>query len=161
VSATATVAVDFERALAFVLAREGGAVDDPNDKGGRTNRGITQRTYDSWRKDQGLPPADVWMATDDETKMIYRDLYWWPAKDLAWPLNLVVFDTAVLFGTGRAMSWLQAVSWHDASPQAQAWAVACFRRERHRDNVAKDKTQARFWAGWMNRLNALVQEAGI
>jgi len=147
---------DFERALAFVLTWEGGAVDNPHDKGGRTNRGITQRTYDGWREDKGLGERDVFLLEEDELQEIYRTLYWWPAQKLPWPLCLVVFDTAVLFGPTRATSWLAAVEWGEASPQAMAWAILCFRRERHREVVARDKTQARFLNGWMNRLNALA-----
>lgn len=147
---------DFDRALAFVLRWEGGKVDNPHDKGGRTNRGVTQRTYDGWRAEQGLPKRDVYELEEAELQAIYRNLYWWPAKDLAWPLSLVVFDSSVLFGPGRASGWLASATWRDVSPAAQAWAVLCLRRERHRENVAKDKTQARFWAGWMNRLNGLA-----
>lgn len=152
---------DFERALAFTLRWEGGKVDNPHDRGGRTNRGVTQRTYDGWRNEKDLPKRDVYELEEEELQDIYRTLYWWPAKSLPWPLNLVVFDTAVLFGAGRAGTWLSAVSWREAAPEAQAWAVLCFRRERHRDRVALDKTQARFWAGWMNRLNALAEAAGL
>lgn len=148
---------DFDRALAFVLTWEGGKVDDPVDKGGRTNRGVTQRTYDGWRAEQGLAHRDVWLMEDDELHAIYSGTYWWPAKALPWPLSLVVFDTAVLFGTGRATEWLVAVDWQEAPAVAQAWAVLCLRRERHRAAVAKDKTQARFLNGWMNRLHALAE----
>ena len=149
---------DYERALAFVLVWEGGKVDDPKDKGGRTNRGITQRTYDGWREDKGLGERDVFLLGEDELQDIYRTLYWWPAQKLPWPLCLVVFDTAVLFGPTRATSWLAAVEWGEAPPQAMAWAILCFRRERHREVVARDKTQSRFLNGWMNRLNALAAE---
>lgn len=152
---------DFARSLAFTLRWEGGKVDDPHDRGGRTNRGITQRTYDVWRADQWLPKRDVFDIEEEELQTIYRNLYWWPAEGLPWPLCLVVFDTAVLFGAGRAGGWLSGVGWRDAAPEAQAWAILCFRRERHRERVAKDKTQARFWGGWMNRLEALAEEAGL
>jgi hypothetical protein len=148
---------DFDVALRRVLEFEGGKVDDPNDKGGRTNRGITQRTYDGWRRDQSLPPRDVWELEDAELRAIYRNLYWWPAKDLTFPLNLVVFDSAVLFGPSRAAGWLAAASWHPASPEAQAWAILCMRRDRHRENVAKDPSQKRFLNGWMNRLEGLAE----
>lgn len=147
---------DFGRALPIVLRFEGGKVDDPHDKGGRTNRGITQRTYDGWREDKGLGGQDVFLLGEDELRDIYRTLYWWPAQKLPWPLCLVVFDTAVLFGPTRATSWLAAVEWAEASPQAMAWAILCFRRERHREVVARDKSQARFLNGWMNRLAALA-----
>lgn len=111
------MADDLARSLAFTLRWEGGKVDDPHDRGGRTNRGITQRTYDGWRADQGLPKRDVYDLEEDELQAIYRNLYWWPAKDLPWPLCLVVFDTAVLFGAGRAGGWLTAVGWRDAAPR--------------------------------------------
>lgn len=149
--------IDFQRALVFVLAREGGRVDDPLDKGGRTNCGITQRTYDGWRLDNSLEKRDVWLAESPEIMEIYRKMYWWPANGLQWPLSLVVFDTAVLFGVGRASEWLAAVDWMDASPAEMALAILCFRRERHRMVVAKDKTQAKFWNGWLNRIAALAQ----
>ena len=45
----------FEASLPFVLRWEGGFVDHPNDPGGRTNKGVTQKVYDAWRKRQGLP----------------------------------------------------------------------------------------------------------
>lgn len=140
----------------MVLKFEGGKADNPHDKGGRTNRGITQRTYDGWREDKGLGERDVFLLGEDELQDIYRTLYWWPAKNLDWPLSLVVFDTAVLFGPSRATSWLAAVEWGEAPPESMAWAILCLRRERHRDVVARDKTQARFLNGWMNRLTALA-----
>ena len=71
---------DFERALEFTLRWEGGKVDDPHDHGGRTNRGITQRTYDGWRSDHDLPARDVYLLEEDELQDIYRTLYWWVAK---------------------------------------------------------------------------------
>ncbi|HQN09880.1 MAG TPA: hypothetical protein PK569_20125, partial [Thermoanaerobaculia bacterium] len=98
---------------------------------------------------------------EDELQDIYRTLYWWVAKGEEWPASLVTFDTAVLFGASRAAEWLQAASWADVAPAKRAWAILCLRRERHRDRVAKDRTQARFWAGWMNRLNDLARFAGL
>ena len=135
---------DFERALAFVLRWEGGKVDDPHDKGGRTNRGITQRTYDGWRDEKGLPRRDVYELEEEELQAIYRTLYWWPAKLLSWPLNLVVFDSAVLFGAGRAGAWLAAVSWLEAAPAAQAWAATL--------GMAHRMPQPPQWAGLVARL---------
>lgn len=149
---------DFDRALEILLKFEGGRVDDPLDKGGRTNRGITQRTYDGWREDMGLGRQDVYLISDHEIHEIYRTLYWWLADGLEWPLSLVVFDSAVLFGAGRAGEWLASVNWLDASPVEKAITILCMRRERHRANVARDKGQAKFWNGWMNRVNSLLKE---
>ena len=39
----------YNDALAFVLRWEGGFVDDPRDRGGRTMKGVTQNVYNAWR----------------------------------------------------------------------------------------------------------------
>lgn len=39
----------FTRAITFILKWEGGFSDDPDDRGGRTNKGVTQKVYDTWR----------------------------------------------------------------------------------------------------------------
>ncbi len=38
---------NLDAALRFVSRWEGGLSDDPNDRGGRTMRGVTQRVYDA------------------------------------------------------------------------------------------------------------------
>jgi lysozyme family protein len=49
----------FHNALAFILRWQGGFVDDPDDPGGRTIKGITQKTDNRWRQRHGLGQADV------------------------------------------------------------------------------------------------------
>ena len=61
----------FKKALKFVLKWEGGYVNDPDDKGGATNKGITQCTYNGWLKTKGLKPKDVKNITDVEVAQIY------------------------------------------------------------------------------------------
>lgn len=39
----------FEKMLKFVLEKEGGYVNDPNDLGGETNKGITTATYNVYK----------------------------------------------------------------------------------------------------------------
>lgn len=87
----------FDTAFVFVLAREGGYADDPDDPGGATNRGITQATYTAWRTKQRLPTQHVRHCTIEETAAIYRSEYWDKHRcgDLPWPLALVHFDSAV------------------------------------------------------------------
>lgn len=102
---------DFERALAVILKFEGGKVDDPQDPGGRTAFGITQRVYDAWRitAPRGLPQRDVWLIEPAEYEDIYRRMYWLAAHcdGLPWPLSLIHFDEAVNAGVSRAMLLLQ------------------------------------------------------
>ncbi len=93
------VASNFAASLALVRKSEGGNDDDPQDHGGRTSRGITQREYDAWRKERHLPTRDVWTATDDEIDTIYHDEYWMPNCDLL-PIgtDYMVFNGNVLQG---------------------------------------------------------------
>jgi lysozyme family protein len=99
----------FPAALANVLAHEGGRIDDPQDPGGRTNRGVTQRVYDDWRAASGLPKRDVWDMDPPETEAIYRQLYWHPIRgdDLPPGVDYAVFDFAVNSGVKRAARFLQ------------------------------------------------------
>jgi lysozyme family protein len=101
--------VDYTKSLARVLVYEGGKVDDPRDPGGRTNQGVTQRTYNAWRRSKGLAQRDVYDMEDAERDEIYQGSYWVPARgdDLPVGLDLCVFDAAINSGIGRAGIWLQ------------------------------------------------------
>jgi lysozyme family protein len=167
-----------DAALRFVLRWEGGLVDHPDDPGGRTNKGVTQKVYDGWRKRQGQVPQDVKLIDDAEVHAIYAADYWLPPRCdlLATPLDLVQFDTAVNMGVGRAVRFLQAAVGcgvdGDFGPGTER-AVAgcdtggtvadyCRRREAfYRGLVEKNPKLAVFLKGWMNRLNALRKEAGL
>jgi hypothetical protein len=60
----------FTASLPFILRWEGGFVDDPNDHGGRTNKGVTQRVYDDRRRHQGLLQQDVEHINDQEVSIM-------------------------------------------------------------------------------------------
>jgi len=90
---------DFDRALAFILAREGGFVDHPDDPGGATNQGVTQATYDRWRTERRVPHMPVREITPGEVESIYHADYWQGvAESCPWPLSLAVMDTRVQHG---------------------------------------------------------------
>ncbi len=91
----------FEAAIEFVLEREGGLVDDPNDSGGLTNYGISQRAY---------PRLDIRNLTRADAVQIYRSDYWLRCRcdELPAPLALLVFDSAVNQGPDAAIRALQA-----------------------------------------------------
>ncbi len=96
-------------ALKFTLLWEGGFVNNPIDPGGATNKGITQFTYDTYRVNKRLPARDVVDITEEEVNDIYYSMYWKPSQaELAVdPLAIVLFDTAVNFGVGGAIEFLQ------------------------------------------------------
>ena len=95
--------------LAFTLRYEGGKVDDPRDPGGRTNQGITQKTYAAHRRAAGLPAADVFAMNAAERDAIYRAGFWEAVDGAALPagVDLACFDFAVNSGPARARAALQ------------------------------------------------------
>ena len=153
-------------------------MDNPADPGGRTNRGVTQKVYDRWRRQQGAPQRDVKLLEDAEMRAIYQAGYWVPPRCdlLASKLDLVQFDTAVNMGVGRAVRFLQTAVGcgvdGDFGPGTQRAVAACdhgstvatycdVREKFYRALVVRDATLGVFLKGWMNRLNALRKEAGL
>ena len=99
----------FQRALPKILVHEGGFVNHPDDPGGATNKGITQRTYNNWLRSQGTEQRSVRQITDEEVHAIYREGYWDSVQADKLPPGVAycVFDAAVNSGPGRAVRWLQ------------------------------------------------------
>lgn len=99
----------FERAFALLKVHEGGYVNHPRDPGGATNKGVTQRTYNSYRRRNGQATKSVKHISDAEVATIYRNQYWNAVRgdDLPAGLAYCVFDAAVNSGPGRAVKWLQ------------------------------------------------------
>ena len=100
--------MSFERALPFILRMEGGYVDDPDDLGGATNQGITQKTYNRWRKDK--PRKHVKDITDGEVAAIYEADYWKAGRSdaLQWPVSLAHMDGMVQHRPKDAVRMLQS-----------------------------------------------------
>jgi lysozyme family protein len=100
---------EFEKALPRILVYEGGKVDDPQDPGGRTNKGVTQATYNSFRRSMGLPSQDVYLIASAEVATIYKTRYWDKVMGDQMPegLGLNLFDGAVNSGVSRSGIWLQ------------------------------------------------------
>lgn len=87
---------------------EAGYVDHPEDRGGPTNRGITQRTLAAWRK-HPVSIDDVKMLTVAEARDILASQYAAPIRfdDLPAGLDYCVFDCSVNSGPNRAGRLLQ------------------------------------------------------
>ena len=99
----------FSHWLPHILKHEGGYVNHAKDPGGATNKGITQKTYDSWRDRQGQPRQSVRSITDAEVSAIYRRDYWDAIKgdELPAGVDYCVFDFAVNSGINRASKYQQ------------------------------------------------------
>lgn len=99
---------NFQTSLKWVLQSEGGNDDDPADHGGRTSRGVTQREYDAWRKEQNLSILDVWQAPQGDIERIYHDEYWEPYCDnMPAGVDYIYFNNNVLDGPYRSTVLLQ------------------------------------------------------
>lgn len=173
--------MSYAQALTFVLAREGGRVDDPHDRGGRTAYGITQATYNGWRADQELAPADVWDITQEEVAAIYRARYWDAIHGdeltaIHPGIALCVFDCAVNSGPVRAVKQLQTALGADADGKLGPKTLGALEAADHervlskmlaardtffRSLVAYDPTQAKFLKGWLKRVNHLRAATGL
>lgn len=104
------VTVSVDDMINTILAHEGGYVNDPDDRGGATNFGVTQLTYSKWL---GRPAsiADV-KAMDVETaKEIYLANYYYKPRVNGLPERIqgLVFDCAINHGPVRAMKFVQTV----------------------------------------------------
>ena len=101
---------NFDPCLAFVLAAEGGYIDDPLDPGGATNLGITLKVLTDWRH-SAVTKQDVMRLSRDEAAAIYRAHYWNVVRGESLPagVDLMVFDAAVNLGAGRSARMLQAI----------------------------------------------------
>jgi len=159
-----------------VLKYEGGFTNNPADRGGPTNFGITAADYGRWMG-RSAP------ATADEVRMMpvatAREIYskWYitdPGFDKVKsdPLRLVLVDSGVLFGVGRATIWLQQeLNLHPdgkigdsvlAALQNYQPAEKLPRRVLGRrfgaiaDIVKSKPTQVVFLGGWINRAVSLL-----
>lgn len=139
---------NWQRSIAWVLAREGGFQANPADQGNYYNGKLIGTKYGisaaSWG---GL--FDIPALTVEQAKEIYFRHYWQPsgASDLPWPACLVVFDSAVLHGVGTAQAWVAEVG-------TNAFAIAAKRLHVY----TRLKNWPDFGAGWTNRTADLLEE---
>ncbi len=97
-------------ALEYLLEEEGGWSNHPADRGGATMYGVTQATYNQYRKLKKQATRTVKNITKDEAFELYDVLYWRAARcdRLPWPISYLVFDAAVNSGVSRGVKWMQA-----------------------------------------------------
>lgn len=165
----------FQYALRVVLGNEGGYVNDKADRGGATNFGVTQKTYDDFCKATGREKKPVAEITTEEVEMIYGG-YWRDchASYLPSNLDLLVFDCAINSGPKRAIKLLQRCLGVDedgicgrqtldavheevvsGSIEELCDNYLLVRENFYHDIVENDPTQKRFIKGWIARLDHL------
>lgn len=167
--------MDFAKALKVILHHEGGYVNHPADPGGRTNLGVTQRTWEEWT---GKPAteADMRALTPEKVGPLYKARYWDVCRcdELPGDLALCVFDFGVNAGTVRAVKFLQRmVGASDdgrAGPATIAAVKAFVAREGTSEAVRQYQNARRayyrqlrtfptFGRGWLRRVDEVETEA--
>ncbi len=141
----------FDTAMKYLLKAEGGYSNNKYDKGGATNFGITQKTYDLYRKKRGLVIQPVINITKQEAYEIYYSEYWVLSgadKIENFSLALVLFDSAVNHGLGNAKKLFE-------KSKGDVNTFLNLRREKYKAIVKNNPSQKIFLKGWMNRIDNL------
>jgi lysozyme family protein len=112
----------FQKAYKFTLKFEGGYVNNPDDIGKETIKGISRVYWPQWKgwevvdaakKESGFPRSlNSNESLDDEIKKFYIENFWNPLRceDLAarsLPIAAEVFDAGVNMGKTRSAKFLQ------------------------------------------------------
>ena len=149
--------LQFDRALEFVLKREGGWYDgskphDPNP----TMKGITLTNYRKWKGDSSLTPDHLKSISDAEVREFYQELYWKPVLTHAnsFAQALVFFDTAVNFGVQQAQEWIGLTT----DPNCYLIVREATYRWMTRSKSSRLYPNRK---GWLNRVKALRAELNL
>lgn len=162
----------FEKILKKVLEFEGGYVNHPHDPGGETNKGITKKVYDAYRKTKNVSMRSVKYITDDEVKEIYYLNYWQTGKCNKLPkiLSCAHFDSCVNHGLRQSALFLQrSIDVKDDGvigpitlerANKSDYNIAMLRYINLRDNfyhmlVNRNENLGVFLRGWLRRIKAL------
>lgn len=160
----------------FILSFEGGFVNDPKDRGGATNRGVTIATWKAQGYDKDgdgdIDVQDLKLITAKDATDIMRRNYWnrWRADDIK-DQSIANILVDWLWSSGKpAITLVQEMLKVKADgivgPKTivalnDQWQSTFFekiktRRRQYIDRViANNPSQKRFQAGWYRRLNAI------
>ena len=165
---------NFDMSFERVLKSEGGYVNDPADRGGETNYGVTIGAWGAYLG-RAIQPGEMKALTLDAVKPFYKSMYWDKVRgdDLPTGVDYAVFDFAVNAGVSRAAKFLQRAVGADDDGVIGSGTLALVakitpgkllenfaeQKEAFYNTLAdKNPTQQKFLKGWMNRV-ASVQTA--
>lgn len=142
-----------------LLKREGGFVNDPTDRGGATNFGITRKTLSDSRGSEASVD-DVRNLTEDEARKIYEEKYLSPFQNVKDDLlKEFLFDSSVQHGTGRVQAWKKEVELEGGTEQEMLDKLISKRAQFYKDIIANDPSQKKYEKGWKNRLAEFQEKA--
>lgn len=162
----------------FILQWEGGFVNDPDDLGGATNKGITIGTFTEYRRKKGLSAPtveDLKNISDAEWHNIFKSLYWdrWEADEIkSQSVANILVDwvwASGVHGIKRPQKLLGVVAdglvgaktiaaINAADPKKLFEAIKAD-RTKFIDEICKARPKnEKYRKGWMNRINAIKYE---
>lgn len=167
-----------EKLVPFILKWEGGFVNDPDDLGGATNRGVTLATYMQYCRKKGYPVPTVERLknlSEHEWTEILKTMYWdrWKADQIA---NQSVANILVdwvwasgVHGIKRPQKLLgikadgivgsQTLTAVNARDAKELFYAIKADRIRFIDEICKARpANEKYRRGWMNRINNLTFE---
>lgn len=172
----------FYTTIPMVLRYEGGLVDDPVDRGGKTNMGITQKFLNTYKKKAGVSVDDVKDLTKKDAIGLYKAE--WDGRGFGLLDNTdvmkLVYDFSVNSGPKTAIVSLQKVlnkKGHNLAEDGyigsktnnavnavdEKWLKKELQKSRaeHCDSIVdKHPEQKRFINGWFNRINDIGNKLG-
>ena len=157
----------------FILRWEGGFVDDPLDRGGATNKGITIGTFRNFYGNDATV-EQLKNITDEQWLHIFKSGYWdkWKADDIKnQSIADIVVDWAWASGTITSIKQVQEIlgvavdgivgndtlTAINTEYQRSLFDKIHSRRIEFVENIVKrNPSQSRFLKGWKNRINSLT-----
>lgn len=166
---------DVMKLVPFILKWEGGFVDDPDDLGGATNRGVTIGTYATYCKKKGYPAPTVERLknlSEKDWAEILKTLYWdrWKADDIksqsvanilvdwVWAsgVNGIKIPQQVLGVTVDGIVGTKTLAALNArNPKELFEKIKEARVQFIEDICRKRPANNKFKKGWLNRINNL------
>lgn len=159
----------------FILKWEGGFVDDPDDLGGATNRGVTIGTYATYCKKKGYPAPTVERLknlSEKDWAEILKTMYWdrWKADEIksqsvanilvdwVWAsgVNGIKIPQKVLGVTADGIVGAKTLAALNArNPKELFEEIKEARVQFIEDICRKRPANNKFKKGWLNRINSL------
>jgi lysozyme family protein len=172
-----------EEMIDDILRKEGAFVNDPVDRGGPTNFGITQNVYSKWLGRMATVAQTRNMDEATAREIYELNYYRAPRIDtLPESIQSQILDCAVNHGPKRAIKFVQQIcNQAEFGPIAEDGvigpktraviaraeaemgpfltnAIADERLNFYRRIIANDPSQQRFWNGWQQRADSFKVE---
>ena len=163
--------------IPFILRWEGGFVNDPHDRGGATNKGVTMATWKNYcRRHTKLATVDTLKKISDaEWEDIFKSMYWDRAKgdrikdqsvaniivDWLWNSGtLAIRHTQRILGvTADGMIGPNTLAAINAwSGKALFEAIQQDRISCYHYRADTKPSQRKYLRGWLNRANAMIYD---